>query len=140
MTHEEFARAFENCELSNECFHHRDHIRLAWIYFRRYGETEGTRRIADSIQRFAAHAGKSEKYHHTITVAWMRLVASAGRSEDGDFDAFLRRFPELLDKSALKKFYSDAVLNSEMARTAYVEPDLWPFSKGIAQSRSDVLK
>jgi hypothetical protein len=37
MTDEEFLRAFEACELSNGCFHHRDHIRLAWIYVHRYG-------------------------------------------------------------------------------------------------------
>src|SRR5215469_9052135 len=114
MTDHEFARAFESCELPPECFHHRDHIRLAWIYFHRYGEAAAEVRIAEAIQRYAAHLGKSEKYHQTMTVAWMRLVATnAARRSDGDFEEFARRNPGLFEKSALGEFYSDAVLLSE---------------------------
>src|SRR5215469_11333379 len=105
MTDHEFARAFESCELPPECFHHRDHIRLAWIYFHRYGEAAAEVRIAEAIQRYAAHLGKSEKYHQTMTVAWMRLVANAARRSDGDFDDFAGRNAWLLDKGALNAYY-----------------------------------
>src|SRR5437899_9806370 len=30
-----------------------------------------------SIRRFANHHAASEKYHHTLTLFWMRLVAAA---------------------------------------------------------------
>lgn len=126
MTDEEFLRAFEACELSNGCFHHRDHIRLAWIYVHRYGEAEASERIAASIRRFAAHHGKNDKYHETMTIAWMRLVADAARSSTGDFDEFAQHFPALLDKSALGAFYSDAVLQSDAARNEFIAPDLKP--------------
>ena len=126
----EFVRAFESCELPPECFHHRDHIRLAWIYFHQYGEAEATRRIEESIRRYAAHLGISEKYHQTITVAWMRLVAAAARLNDGDFEDFARCNPELFDKSALSAFYSSAVLGSQVARERFVEPDLKSFLAG----------
>ena len=102
LSDEEFARAFENCELSNESFHHRDHLRLAWIYLRRYGEAQAIERIGVSIRNFAAHHGKSDKYSESVTAGWMRLMAEAVEQEPGDFDQLLRRFPELLDKSTLK--------------------------------------
>lgn len=126
MSDEEFTRAFESCEIAGTCFHHRDHIRLAWIYFHRYGAKEAEVRIADAIRRFAAHVGKAEKYHQTMTVAWMRLVANAARASDGDFEEFARRNPGLMEKSALGEFYSDAILQSETARGGFVEPDLKP--------------
>ena len=78
----EFLRKFEACELSNDCFHHRDHIRLAWIYLQRYGELEALGHIAGAIRKFAAHHGKSDKYHETVTVAWLRLLANAMAEED----------------------------------------------------------
>ena len=126
MSHDEFARAFESCELPPEAFHHHDHIRLAWIYVHRYGEAGAAARIAESIRRYAAHLGIREKYHQTITVAWVRLVAVAARSAQGDFEEFARRNPELFDKSALRAFYSDAVLQSPAARAEFVPPDLKP--------------
>ena len=54
-TDQEFVRMFEACELPNESFHHRDHIRLAWIYLERYGELEARGQIAGAIRKFAAH-------------------------------------------------------------------------------------
>ena len=125
MTDEEFARAFEACELSNESFHHRDHIRLAWFYLRRYGAEAARERMADSIRRFAAHHGKSDKYHHTMTVAWMRLVSPAAQC--AGFAEVVSAFPHLFDEKYLGQFYSDALLASDAARQAFVPPDKRPF-------------
>src|SRR5882762_3116442 len=96
----EFADAFESCELSNESFHHCDHIRLAWIYLQRYGADAAAVRIGAAIRKFAAHYGKTDKYHETITVAWMRLLADAARSlpSSGSFSDVIAAFPKLLDK------------------------------------------
>ena len=126
MTDQEFVRAFESCELANEDFHHRDHIRLAWIYLRRYGEVEARRRIAATIRRFAAYHGNSDKYHETITAAWLRLVANAVSRAPGrtSFEELTKAAPELLDKRTLEKFYSSAVLTSGAARADWVLPDL----------------
>jgi len=124
MNDDEFVRAFEACRLSNGGFHHRDHIRLACIYLQRYGEADATERITQSIRNFAARHGKSEKYHQTMTVAWMRLVADAARRSQGGFEELTARFPALLDKSTLNAFYSEALLKSEAARSTFIEPDL----------------
>jgi len=124
----EFVRMFEACELSNDSFHHRDHIRLAWIYLQRYPELEARGQIAGVIRRFAAHHGKTDKYHETITVAWLRLVRSAMARVplDASFDELTIAAPALLDKRTIEKFYSTAVLATEAARTYWVEPDLQP--------------
>ncbi len=121
-----FIEAFESCRLPATQFHHADHIRLAWIYLGRMSETEATARIEQAIRRFAAQNGVSEKYHHTITVAWMRLVASARRvtPEVCAFEAFLERHPGLLDIKSLIQYYSAARLEGVEARAGWVEPDL----------------
>ena len=128
MTDQEFLRAFENCELGNEGFHHRDHIRLAWIYQRRYGEPEARQHMSEAIKRFAAFHGKTDKYHETITLAWLRLVADAMTRVPGGttFDKLTLLSPELLDKRTLDKFYSTDALASDVARNSWVLPDLQP--------------
>jgi hypothetical protein len=134
LTDLEFVRAFEACELSNESFHHRDHIRLAWIYLQSYGALEARRRMAAAIRKFAALHGNSEKYHETITLAWLRLVADAMTRvpRETSFDTLTTVSPELLDKRTIEKFYSTAALASETARTSWVEPDLQPLPCGVS--------
>lgn len=110
---EEFVRAFESCELSNTAFRHADHIRLARIYLSRYGAAETTKRFGTYLRKFAAHHGNSEKYHETITVAWVKLVAHTPAND----------LEQLMDKNYLRKFYSPELLATDAARTQFVEPD-----------------
>jgi hypothetical protein len=123
MSDEEFVRAFESCELSPDAFHHRDHIRLAAIYVSRHGTAEATERFKASLRRFAANIGKSDKYHETITVAWIQLVAHAMTTKPGGAPS---DFAELLDKNYIGRFYSPVLLATAAARTDFVEPDRTP--------------
>jgi len=125
MTDTEFLRAFENCEIATTDFRHRDHLRLTWTYLQHYGP-EAAPRMAASIRRFAAHHGKNDKYHETVTIAWMCLVADCAKSGVPSFQALIDTHPELLDKTALREFYSDSLLQSGQARTRFVPPDLKP--------------
>ena len=120
--------AFESCRLPAAQFHHADHIRLAWIYLGRMSEAEATARIEGSIRQFAAHNGVSEKYHHTITLAWMRLVAAARRAAPSaqGFEAFAEQHRELFDVKALSNYYSLERLGSTQAKLEWAEPDLRP--------------
>jgi hypothetical protein len=129
MTDVEFITAFETCELPKEDFHHRDHLRLAWIYLRQYGHPQAARKIAESIRRYAAHLNASQKYHETITIAWLELVDFAQQSlpAAASFDDLPQAFPELLQKNALAEYYSSGVLESETAKRIFVPPDLRPF-------------
>ena len=126
LNDDEFLRAFETCELSNKFFHHGDHIRAAWLYIRHLGETEATARLSEGIRQFAAHHGSPQKYHHTMTVAWVRLIAAAQRDTPNvvRFEDFLAAHPHLLDMRALSKYYSASRLGSAAARAEWIEPDL----------------
>jgi hypothetical protein len=116
MSDDEFVGAFESCELSPDAFHHRDHIRLARIYVDRFGPAEATERFKAGILKFASRIGKSDKYHETITIAWMKLVIN---TEPAGFE-------KLFDKNYIEKFYSAQLLESAVARTRFVEPDRSP--------------
>src|SRR5258708_2560838 len=76
---EDFREAFESLKVPTEMFHHREHIHLAWIYSRQFPQEEALGRMVQGIQAFAKHHGAVSKYHHTITVAWLRLVRRAVR-------------------------------------------------------------
>ncbi|HEX6895209.1 MAG TPA: hypothetical protein VF146_08050 [Bryobacteraceae bacterium] len=131
---DEFATAFENCQVPNDAFHHREHLRLAWIYLRRFGSEAGLQ-IRVAILRFAAAHGKADKYHETITFAWLRLVADgAERSNARSFAELLRASPELLDKNTLHQHYSPELLGSDAARTRFVPPDRKPLPAGTSVS------
>jgi N-formylglutamate deformylase len=120
---EEFAAAVERCESPNAGFHHRDHLRLAWIYLRRYGVEEAGARIGETIRRFAAHHGQSGKYHETMTQAWLSLMAAA---DGATFEQAIAQRPELLDKDYLRKYYSVGLLDSDDAKDRFLAPDISP--------------
>lgn len=125
---EDFLRAFEDLSFPADQFHHREHIRVAWLYLRSSDATRASERMAAGILRFANHHGATQKYHHTLTLAWMRLVAAAlvETPEGYDFTKFLAEHPELAEKDLLKSYYSVELLQSGAARDGWVEPDLQP--------------
>jgi hypothetical protein len=124
----EFLRAFEDLSLPADLFHHREHIRVAWLYLKSSDATRAAERMSEGIRRFANHHGATQKYHHTLTLAWMRLVAAAlvETPEGFTFEQFLTAHLELKDTKLLDKFYSKEVLQAAAAREGWVEPDLQP--------------
>ncbi len=123
---QDFREAFESLRIPNEMFHHREHIRLAWVYSRHFPQEQALARMVQGIQAFAKHHGAASKYHHTITVAWMRLVWHAARPAPPapDFNTFAAAHPHLFNPRLLEDFYSIARLQSDAARHAWFEPDL----------------
>jgi hypothetical protein len=127
-TDQDFREAFESLNIPSEMFHHREHIRLAWIYSRQYPQEQALALMVQGIEAFAKHHGAASKYHHTITVAWMRLVRHAARLAPSapDFNTFASVHPRLFDLRLLEYYYSKARLQSDAARHAWIEPDLRP--------------
>jgi len=125
---EDFLRAFEDLSFPADQFRHREHIRVAWLYLKSSDATRAAERMAAGIRRFANHHGATRKYHHTLTLAWMRLVAAAlvETRESCGFTMFLAEHLELGDKDLLKKYYSPQALQTNAAREGWVEPDLQP--------------
>jgi hypothetical protein len=110
-------------------FRHRQHINLAFVAVRRYGMPEATTRICDWIQHIAAYERAPQKYHHTVSQAWVEIVAHHVDADPhcADFDTFARRNPALLDKRLLSRHYRSSTLAADPARHGWVEPDLAPF-------------
>ncbi|MFD0337383.1 hypothetical protein ACFVH0_01625 [Streptomyces sp. NPDC127117] len=109
-------------------FGHREHVHLTWLAVRRFGTHAAVGLVSDGIQRTARYAGSPQKYHATVSRAWVELVGHhAAERGDDDFTAFADRHPVLLDKRLLTRFYRPATLAGSQARTSWVEPDLAPF-------------
>jgi len=127
----ELVRAFEECQLPHGSFHHADHIRLAWIYVCRHGAEDAETRLLAGIRKMAQHANRPQKFLYTTTVAWTRLVAAAHRQDPKieNFADWARLHPRLLDRTLLTKHYSPGRLETEEARSGWLEPDLRPLGR-----------
>jgi hypothetical protein len=130
MTDVELTRALERGEIANEDFRHASHLHVAWVYLAESASIEqAANKMRDTLRRFAAAAGKPEKYHETITLFWVQLLSNAytatcgGRLED-----IALANPHLLEKNFLLAYYSAERLFSDEARSLWVEPDLKPLS------------
>ncbi|HYT12754.1 MAG TPA: hypothetical protein VEL12_08200 [Candidatus Nitrosopolaris sp.] len=128
LSDDEFLHAFFSAELPNSDFHHRDHLRLAWLMVRRHGLAAAETRVAEGIQHFAAKNGHAARYHDTMTRFWVRLVAHAvaNKPEIQDFEAFLEAYPMLLDPALPFRHWRREAMFTPEARAEWTEPDLVP--------------
>jgi hypothetical protein len=109
-------------------FGHREHVHLTWLAVRQYGIPEAIALISDGIQRTARYAGAPQKYHATVSRAWVELIGHhAFETHDENFDRFAEHHPALLDKRLLTRFYRPATLGSRRAKQGWLPPDLAPF-------------
>jgi hypothetical protein len=127
MTGEELIRQFENGATDAASFHHAEHVRLAFEYLGRYSALAALERFSDALKRFAAAQGKAQRYHETITWAYLLLIreriARAGRSQT--WEEFAERNPDLLiwKGGVLATLYRQGTLDSELARQTFILPD-----------------
>jgi len=128
MSDDAFMQAFEACQLDPARFHHADHIRLAWLCVRRHGAAKAESLLLDGIRKFAQRAGAPRKFHHTITIAWTRLVAAACCESNScdSFHEWIKVHPKLLNKHLINEHYSAGKLESSEARRGWLDPDLKP--------------
>ncbi len=124
-----FLASFEACEISGADFHHREHLRLAYVYLTLHPYVLALEKMETGLRHFLAHLGApASKYHHTLTEAWLRAVQHfidrAGPTRD--FAQFLETAGQLLDKEIMGTHYSTDLLWSEAARASFIEPDLQP--------------
>jgi hypothetical protein len=132
MNDQEFLTAFEARTLDE--FHHRDHIKITYLYLRRYPLDEAIAKVRTGLQALAvawsAPVDDLDKgYHETMTQAWIRLVhltlSDWGAAESSD--AFCDQQPQLMQKTRLELFYSRERLMTWEAKREFVEPDLAQF-------------
>ena len=138
LSDEDFITAFERAGFDPGNFPHRAHLRMAWLYVRHLGIGRAIDKAAAGIRAMADKHGQSNLYHDTLTRAWVYVVAAAIAecTDVSNFDEFLRRHPELLDKSCLLRYYSPERLSGPLARAGWLSPDLRPIP-GAPDTASD---
>jgi hypothetical protein len=121
-------RAFESCREPAAGFHHADHVRVAWLYLGRMPLLAAAERFTTRLRLFAEAQGKPDRYHETITIAYLLLIHDriVARGRGRMWREFAEANPDLLAwrPSILDRYYSPATLDSATARHTFVWPDL----------------
>ena len=130
MTDVELTRALERGEIASENFHHVSHLHIAWVYLAESSSVyQAANKMRDTLRRFAAAAGKPQKYHETITLFWVQLLSRAHAASRAEcLEDIIHANPQLLEKNFPLAYYSAKRLFSDEARTSWVAPDLKPLS------------
>lgn len=128
MTGEELIAQFESGVTPPESFHHAEHVRLAFEYLHRYPPLEALEKFSAALKRFAAAQGEADRYHETITWAFLLLIreriARAGSIETwerfaaGNADLFVWK------GGVLTTLYRPETLASDFTRRTFVLPDI----------------
>jgi hypothetical protein len=134
--------AFLALAIPKDAWTHRAHVRVAWCALRAQGAVASALPLVrERIRRLnEAQGGQNTPtagYHETITVAMLRLVASAreAHGEGTDSEAFCDAHPHLLRSSVLWLYYTRGRLLSETARRRFVAPDVGPLPRGGRRAR-----
>jgi len=127
MNDDEFVARFEDCSLANESFHHSDHVKMGFLYLRRYSALEALQRFSTALARFAAANGKPRLYNETATWAFLLLIRErmARAEAPQTWPEFAAGNGDLLNwkDNILKKYYREETLSSDLARTTFLFPD-----------------
>lgn len=125
MTDQALVAAFESTELPGDQFSHTEHVRVAWWYLQHASLPEALPHFSTALQRFAAAKGAVGKYHETLTVAWMLILADRlSEARELSWTEFAEANPDLFARpSPVDLLYRPETLASDRARRGFVMPD-----------------
>lgn len=115
-------QAFETCALTPAQFSHRSHVRIGYLYLKRYDFGQAVSLVSSGLRALVTHLGLKDKYHETITVAFMALINErlSRDGDPGDWPSFARTNKDLLSVDILHRYYDKEDLFSDTARQAFV--------------------
>lgn len=123
-TYAEMTEDFEAHRLDARGFTHADHIGVACCMLQKYDFLEAALRYGRALKDIAAAAGAPDKFNVTITLAFLGVLAERMAATPHDsFEEFLERNPDLLSRSLMKTWYSDARIRSGRSRRMFLMPD-----------------
>jgi hypothetical protein len=115
---------FLHGEVDPMSFHHLDHVRTAFEILKHHAFMDAALAYSAGLKVLARKAGRPEAYHETITLAFLSLIAErVSERAFEDFESFAAANPDLMEKSALSRWYAPERLNSDRARKVFVLPD-----------------
>ena len=126
----DFIKHFTDLSFPADLFNHEAHLRFAFIHIDSFGKEGAVEMVTDRILKYVSNLGAEDKYHETLTVSAVEIVNHfMQKAESKEFVELLEEYPRLQSdfKSLLYTHYSSDILNSEEAKSRYLEPDLLPF-------------
>lgn len=127
MTDEEFYQKFEDTTLDAKVFNHSNHVKMAWIYLKKYEMPAALGNFSEALKRYAKAKGATNLYHETITFAFLVLINERMKAVEDlqNWEDFVANNPDLFDwkKNILKTYYKEETLKSKFAKKHFVFPD-----------------
>lgn len=117
-------QALEDGTFAPARFNHEDHIGLGFEAIRTHGPELGMQVFARGLKEAAERLGLTGKYHATVTMAFLSLIAerfATGPTDNAQH--FIAQNPDLLEAGVLDRFYSPERLASPLARSVFLLPD-----------------
>ena len=135
MTDRQFLHAFETRALPFDQWTHRAHVKVAFLYLRKFRFDRALTRISNAIRAYNAANNVPESptsgYNQTTTHAFLHLVAATMAAYEPAFpsknaDAFCDTHPQLMTRHVLRLFYSPQRRMHPRAKAKFINPDLAP--------------
>lgn len=127
MSDDELLASFEAATLPAASFHHCDHVKMAFLYLRRYPALEALQRFSAALKHFAIANGKPNLYNETVTWAFLLLIREriARTQSSQTWPQFVDANADLLSwkDNILKKYYREETLSSDLAKNTFLFPD-----------------
>jgi hypothetical protein len=124
MNEDDLLRRLDDGSLPPAEFSHRNHVRAAWHCLRR-GATlrDAAYGFRDVLLRYVRSIGAEDKFHLTLTLAFMHIIHARMGMDGETWDAFAARNPDLFDnaKSLVARHYSAARIAA--GKVEFAEPD-----------------
>ncbi len=126
MSDSQFRAAFEDGTLPEDLLSHEGHVRMAWIYVRAHPLVEAIDHFCRDLKSYVQNAGAADKYHETITWAFLIIVNERAADTDQSWEEFKTANRDLFDRKnkILMRFYQPDTIASGRARKTFVFPDL----------------
>jgi len=137
MNDDEHLRRFEDQSLPREVWHHRAHLKVAYLYLTRFSFEEALRKMRAGVKAYNAANGIADTptggYHETMTQAWLQLVHTTlcQFGPAASADAFFDAQTQLNEKRVLRLFYSRDRIMSAEAKATFIAPDLAPLPRPL---------
>ncbi len=129
----EFLAAFSACTV--DPFGHRQHLRVVWLLLGELPLTTAIERVCAGLLAFVTHLQVPERYHETITWAYVMIVHERRHrlTPNHSFEEFERANDDLFidGLAVIRRTYSQEILDSPEARARFV----WPSVEGTGSSR-----
>lgn len=127
MNEAEWMEAFEKGGLPSGAFHHAEHVKMAFLYLKKFEPLEALSRFSSGLARFATAHGKPDLYNETITWAYFLLIREriARANSSQTWAEFSASNGDLLcwKDNVLKKYYRPETLASPLAKSVFLFPD-----------------